>query len=69
MTSEQVQGWLQILGMLGVIASLLFVGAQFNQAQKIANFIGYYMPHRSSIPMPTRLLRCSNPRWFLVSSF
>lgn len=40
MTSEQVQGWLQILGMVGVIASLVFVGAQLNQAEKIANYEG-----------------------------
>jgi hypothetical protein len=40
MTSDQVQGWLQILGIVGVIASLLFVGAQLNQAEQIANFEG-----------------------------
>ena len=40
MTSDQVQGWLQILGMVGVIASLIFVGAQFNQVEKIADFEG-----------------------------
>ena len=40
MTNDQVQNWLQTLGMAGVIASLLFVGAQLNQAEKIANYEG-----------------------------
>ena len=40
MTRDQLQDWLQLLGMAGVIASLLFVGAQLNQAEKIANFEG-----------------------------
>jgi hypothetical protein len=39
-TRDQLQDWLQLLGMAGVIASLLFVGAQVNQADQIANFEG-----------------------------
>jgi hypothetical protein len=40
MTRDQLQDWLQLLGMVGVIASLLFVGAQLNQAEQIADFEG-----------------------------
>ena len=35
MNSQTVQDWLQILGMLGIIASLIFVGVQVNQTQRI----------------------------------
>ena len=35
MNSQQVHDWLQILGMLGIIASLIFVGVQVNQTQRI----------------------------------
>ena len=40
MNRDQIQDWLQLLGMVGVIASLLFVGAQLNQSEQIANFEG-----------------------------
>ena len=36
MQSEKLNDWLQILGMAGIIASLVFVGIQLKQSQEIA---------------------------------
>ena len=36
MNKVELNDWLQILGMLGVIASLIFVGLQMRQSQQIA---------------------------------
>ena len=36
MNSEKISDWLQIAGLIGVIASLIFVGLQLRQAQAIA---------------------------------
>ena len=36
MKTEQLQDWLQIVGLLGVIASLIFVGQQIKQDRNIA---------------------------------
>jgi len=36
MNSKKVQDWLQVVGLFGVIASLIFVGLEMRQAQKIA---------------------------------
>ncbi len=36
MKTEQVQDWLQIVGLIGVIASLIFVGQQLKQDRNIA---------------------------------
>ena len=36
MKSEDLQAWLQIAGLFGVIASLIFVGLEMRQAQQIA---------------------------------
>ena len=37
MHSEKLNDWLQLIGMAGIIASLIFVGIQLIQAQNIAN--------------------------------
>ena len=36
MKTEQLQDWLQIVGLRGVIASLIFVGQQIKQDRNIA---------------------------------
>jgi hypothetical protein len=35
MNSEKVNDWLQIVGMIGIMASLIFVGLQVRQTQSI----------------------------------
>ena len=37
MDSEKINSWLQILGMLGIVASLIFVGLQIKQTDAIAS--------------------------------
>ncbi len=36
MKTEKLQNWLQIIGLVGVVASLVFVGLQLKQSQEIA---------------------------------
>jgi len=36
MSTAKINDWLQVVGIFGVIASLIFVGLQMNQAQEIA---------------------------------
>lgn len=36
MTIEKLRGWLEVIGIFGVIASLVFVGVQIKQDQEIA---------------------------------
>lgn len=36
MTIEKIRGWLEVIGIFGVIASLVFVGIQIRQDQEIA---------------------------------
>ncbi len=37
MSAERIQGWLQVGGLLGVVASLIFVGMQMEQTQETAD--------------------------------
>lgn len=41
MNSNRIQDWLQIVGMFGVIASLVFVGLEMRQTKDIAISAGY----------------------------
>ena len=36
MLTEKINDWLQIVGMVGIIGSLIFVGLQLKQSQDIA---------------------------------
>ena len=37
MTHERIRGWLEIVGMLAIVISLVFVGLQIRQDQSVAN--------------------------------
>jgi hypothetical protein len=49
---EQIQDWLQIIGLLGVIASLVFVGFEIKQSRDIAKAQMYQ--HRTELDMQMR---------------
>ena len=41
MNSQKLNDWLQVAGMFGIIGTLVFVGVQMNQTQKIALSANY----------------------------
>ena len=53
MNSEKVSDWLQIVGMVGIMASLIFVGVQVRQTQRVGEgqevtgFIEMSLAHRT----------------------
>ncbi len=49
MQSQNLNDWLQIVGAAGIIASLIFVGMQLRQTQKIAIAAQYQARHESSL--------------------
>ena len=42
MKSEKINDWLQIVGMIGIMASLIFVGVQVRQTQRVGQGQEYY---------------------------
>lgn len=51
MNTTKINEWLQIIGMFGVIASLLFVGLQMKQAQEIALSATYQARTATSVDL------------------
>lgn len=59
MKSEEIQDWLQIAGLFGVIASLIFVGLEMRQAHRIAR--SEAMQARADTTVFAMLEAASNP--------
>ena len=57
MASEKVSDWVQILGIVGIIGSLVFVGLQLNQSQEIAIASQYQARLDSIIAVKGNLLQ------------
>ena len=57
MASEKVNDWVQILGIVGIIGSLVFVGLQLNQSQEIAIASQYQARLDSIIAVKGNLLQ------------
>ncbi len=57
MASERFNYWLQILGMVGIIGSLVFVGLQLKQSQEIAIANQYQARLDSAIAIRGNLLQ------------
>ena len=51
MESAKLNDWLQILGMIGVIASLIFVGLELRQSREIAISQAYQLRAESEVAM------------------
>jgi hypothetical protein len=56
MNSQKINDWLQIVGLFGVIGSLIFVGLQLRQTQAIALSETYYNRTATSIDMNVGVL-------------
>jgi hypothetical protein len=64
MTTEKLRGWLEIIGIFGVIASLIFVGIQIQQDQEIARANMYQA--RSDMLSQTMASAAGNPDFIAV---
>ena len=61
MNSQKLNDWLQIVGLFGVIGSLIFVGLQLKQTQEIALSEAYQSRTSSSVDLNASLI--SSPEW------
>ena len=61
MDQQKVSDWLQIIGMFGVIASLLFVGLQMKQSHEIALSATYQA--RAQMAVDQNLASSGNPQF------
>jgi len=61
MDQQKLSDWLQIIGMFGVIASLLFVGLQMKQSHEIALSATYQA--RAQIAVDQNLASSGNPQF------
>ena len=64
--TSKISEWLQIVGMFGVIASLLFVGLQMKQTQEIA-LSGTYQA-RSAATVASLVAAISSPEFLSASA-
>jgi len=56
LNTEKLNNWLQLVGMVGVIASLIFVGLQLQQTQKIAMSNAYQTRAYGSVEKNTAVM-------------
>jgi len=64
--SAKINDWLQVVGMFGVIASLIFVGMQMNQTQQIALSSTYQA--RSDATVEALVAAISSPEYLSASA-
>ena len=64
--TSKINEWLQVVGMFGVIASLVFVGLQLNQTQQIALSSTYQA--RSGATVESLMAAISSPEFLSASA-
>ena len=63
--TSKINEWLQVVGMFGVIASLIFVGRQMKQTQQIALSSSYQA--RSDATVETLISAVNSPEFLSAS--